>query len=154
MPIVVGAVAPHGFPVIPELSDDAEGGMKTREAMQEMGRHFAAARPEVVFITGPHGIRVNGFVSLADCARGAGTLHYGGRTVEMNVPFDLPLTDAIAERARARGVPVAQVGYGGSNRVQSVLPMDWGVMTPLWFVGHDRNMTGKGHVLASLFEGV
>lgn len=154
MPIVVGAVAPHGFPVIPDISDDAEGALKTREAMLEMGRRFAEAKPEVVFITGPHGIRVNGFVSLADCARGAGTLFWEDRKVEMNVPFDLALTDAIAERARERGVPVAQVGYGGSNRVQSVLPMDWGVMTPLWFVGHDQNMTGKGHVLASLFDGV
>jgi aromatic ring-opening dioxygenase LigB subunit len=32
--------------------------------------------------------------------------------------------------------------------------MDWGVLTPLWFAGHGRNMPGKGHVLASLFEGV
>jgi aromatic ring-opening dioxygenase LigB subunit len=154
MPIVIGAVAPHGFPIIPDLSDDADGALKTREAMLEMGRRFAEARPDVVFISGPHGIRVNGFVSLADCARGAGTLFWGDRKVEMNIPFDLTLTDAIAERARERGVPVAQVGYGGSNRNQSILPMDWGVMTPLWFAGHDQNHTGKGHVLAALFEGV
>jgi aromatic ring-opening dioxygenase LigB subunit len=154
MPIVVAAVAPHGFPIIPELSEDADGALQTRAAMQEMQRRFAEAQPEVVFVSGPHGIRVNGFVSLADCARGAGTLFWQGRAVEMNIPFDLPLTDAIAERARARGVPVAQVGYGGSNRHQSILPLDWGTMTPLWFAGHDQNHVGKGHVLAALFEGV
>jgi aromatic ring-opening dioxygenase LigB subunit len=154
MPLVVGAVAPHGFPVIPEISEDAEGALKTRESMLEMGRRFAEAQPDVVFISGPHGIRVNGFISLADCARGAGTLHYQGKTVELNVPFDLEFTDKVVSLAKERGVPVAQVGYGGSNRVQSVLPMDWGVMTPLWFVGHSTNMVGKGHVLSSLFDGV
>ncbi len=154
MPLVIGAVAPHGFPVIPEISEDAEGALKTRESMLEMGRRFAAAAPEVVFISGPHGIRVNGAISLADCARGAGTLHYHGKMVELNVPFDLEFTDKVVALAKERGVPVAQVGYGGSNRVQSVLPMDWGVMTPLWFVGHDTNMVGRGHVLSSLFDGV
>jgi aromatic ring-opening dioxygenase LigB subunit len=154
MPLVIGAVAPHGFPIIPEMSDDAEGATQTREAMLEMQRRFAAARPDVVFIATPHGFRVNGFVSIADCARGAGTLVLNDRKFEMNVPFDLRLTDAIVERARANDIPVAQVGYGGSNRNQSIMPMDWGTMTPLWFAGHTQNMTGKGHVLAALFDGV
>lgn len=153
MGIVVGAVTPHGFPIIPELSDDAEGGMQTREAMQEMGRRFMAADPEAIFIVGPHGVRVNGSVSIADVGRGAGTLNWGGRSVEMNIPVDMELTTAISKRARERGVPVAEVGYGGSNPAASVLPLDWGVMTPLWFAGHGRNMTGKGHVLADIHSG-
>lgn len=152
MPIVVGAMAPHGFPIIPELSEDAEGALTTRASMQQMQREFAAAKPDVVVIATPHGFRVNGFISIADCARGAGTLSLGDRKVEMNVPFDLRLTDAIAERGRAADVPVAQVGYGGSNRTQSIMPLDWGTMTPLWFAGQDRNLTGAGHVLASLFD--
>ncbi|HMM42049.1 MAG TPA: aromatic ring-opening dioxygenase subunit LigB [Thermomicrobiales bacterium] len=154
MPIVVGAVAPHGFPIIPELSEDAEGGLKTRASMQQMQRDFAAAKPDVVVIATPHGFRVNGFISIADCARGAGTMVLGDRKLEMNVPFDLTLADAIVERARAANVPVVQVGYGGSNRNQSIMPMDWGTMTPLWFAGQDRDLEGKGHVLASLFDGL
>lgn len=150
MPIVIGGVAPHGFPIIPDISEDAEGALATREAMLELGRRFAAAEPEVLFITGPHGIRVNGSVSLSDCGSGAGTLLWDGKTVELNVPFDLELSHLIADKARARGVPVAQVGYGGSNPASSVLPMDWGVMTPAWFAGYQTNMTGQGHVLAGL----
>ena len=56
MGIVIGAVAPHGFPIIPELSEDAEGALKTRAAMQELGRRFQEARPDVIFIVGPHGV--------------------------------------------------------------------------------------------------
>jgi aromatic ring-opening dioxygenase LigB subunit len=154
MPIVIGAVAPHGFPIIPELSDDADGALTTRAAMQTMGRRFKEADLDAIFIVGPHGIRVNGAISLADCGRAAGTLNFHDRSIEMNFSLDLELTDAIAERARAQGIPVASVGYGGSNPRQSVLPADWGIMTPLWFAGHDTNVVGGGYVLAGLLGGL
>src|SRR5689334_1829346 len=148
MPLVIGAVAPHGFPIIPDISVDAEGALRTREAMLELGRRFAAAAPDVVVISGPHGVRVNGCVSIADVGRAAGTLRWQDRVVEMNVPVDMEFTQAIAERARAKGVPLAEVGYAASNPAASVLPLDWGIMTPLWFAGHDRNLPGHGTVLA------
>lgn len=153
MPIVIAGVAPHGFPIIPEISDDADGALATRAAMQEMSRRFAEAQPEVVFIVGPHGVRVNGYVAVADTAEAAGTLRYNGRIVEMNVLVDAPLTERIVRTARDAGVPVAEVGYGGSARQASVLPLDWGLMTPLWFAGHGRNMPGYGDVLASFLLG-
>jgi aromatic ring-opening dioxygenase LigB subunit len=68
--------------------------------------------------------------------------------VELNVPVDGPLTDAIAATARSRGIPIAMVGYAGHRRDTSVLPLDWGILTPLWFLGHGRNMPGHGDVLA------
>ena len=99
-------------------------------------------------IAGPHGVRVDGAISLADTARAAGTLAWQGQQVELNVPVDGPLTDAIAAAAGTRGIPIALVGYEGNRRDQSVLPLDWGVLTPLWFLGHGRNMPGHGDVLA------
>ena len=148
MPLVFAAIAPHGFPIIPELSDDAEGALKTRAAMEDLGRRCAAARPEVIVVAGPHGVRVDGMICLADVARCAGALHWGDRTVEMNVPVDGELTDRIAEAARRRGIPIAMAGFAGNRRSQSAMPLDWGIITPLWFLGHDRNLVGKGHVLA------
>jgi aromatic ring-opening dioxygenase LigB subunit len=148
MPLVFAAIAPHGFPIIPELSDDAEGALATREAMHELGRRCAAARPDAIVVAGPHGVRVDGAICLADVARGAGTLRWHGRQVEMNVPVDGPMTDAIADAARARGVPIAMAGFAGNRRFQAAIPLDWGTITPLWFLGHDRNLEGKGDVLA------
>jgi aromatic ring-opening dioxygenase LigB subunit len=154
MPLVIGAVAPHGSEIIPEASEDAGGALATRAAMLELSRRFAAARPDVVLIAGPHGVQVQGQVSLSRTGRGAGTLHVPSGTLEMNVPMDLPFADAVAERALARGVPVARVGYGTVNPQASVLPLDWGIMTPAWFVGHDRNMVGAGHPLADMYSGI
>jgi len=148
MPLVIAAVAPHGFPIIPALSDDAEGAMATREAMLELGRRFAAARAEVVVIATPHGMRVAGAVTIAEVARGAGTLRWQGRKVEANLPVDDALTDAIAAAARDLAVPIALTGFAGNRRYQSSIPLDWGVITPAWFIGHDRNIPGSGDVLA------
>jgi aromatic ring-opening dioxygenase LigB subunit len=148
MALVFAAIAPHGFPIIPELSDDAEGALATRAAMEELGRRAAAAGVEALVIAGPHGVRVDGAICLADTARAAGTLAWQGRHVELNVPVDGALTDAIATKARERGIPIALAGYAGNRRDQSVLPLDWGILTPLWFLGHGRNMPGHGDVLA------
>lgn len=148
MPLVFAAIAPHGFPLIPELGEDAGGALKTRAAMGEMQRRAASAGVEAIVIAGPHGVRVNDAIALADTSRAAGSLSWEGRTVEMNVPIDGDLTDAIAGAARERDIPIALVGYAGSRRDQSVLPLDWGFLTPLWFLGHDRNMPGRGNVLA------
>jgi aromatic ring-opening dioxygenase LigB subunit len=148
MPLVFAAVAPHGFPIIPELSDDAEGALATRAAMTELGRRAEVAGLEVLVVAGPHGIRVDGAVCLADTARAAGTLRWQGRQVELNVPLDGPLTAAIADAAREGGAPVALAGFAGNRRDQSAVPLDWGTLTPLWFLGHGRNMVGHGDVLA------
>ena len=148
MPLVFAAIAPHGFPLIPALGEDAGGALATRAAMAELGRRAAGAGVEAIVIAGPHGVRVEGAICLYDTARAAGTLAWQGREVELNVPLDGPLTDAIAAEARGRGIPVAMAGFAGNQRFQSVMPMDWGILTPLWFLGHGRNMPGHGDVLA------
>lgn len=33
-------------------------------------------------------------------------------------------------------------------RAESIVPLDWGTMVPLWFLGHGRNLAGYGNVLA------
>ncbi|MDQ3043911.1 MAG: aromatic ring-opening dioxygenase subunit LigB [Chloroflexota bacterium] len=149
MPLVFACIAPHGFPIIPELSADAEGALETRAAMEELGRRCASTKPEALVLAGPHGIRVEGTVCLVDVARAAGVLHWNGATVEMNVPIAMDLTAEIADAARDAGIPIALAAYAGNRRDQSAVPLDWGAMTPLWFLGHGRNLTGLGNVLAT-----
>lgn len=153
MGIVFAGIAPHGFSLIPELGDDDDGALKTRSALYELGRQFDAAEPEVIVIASPHGVRVDGAIALGGAGRAAGTLGWGGRHVEMNIPIDLELTDAIASNALARQIPIAIVGFGGNRRDQSVLPLDWGTLVPLWFLGHDRNIPGSGRVISGTPDG-
>jgi len=148
MPLVAAQIAPHGFDLIHDISEDAGGGLKTRAAMEQAGAFFADAGVEVIVLVGPHGVRVDGAICLDNVARGAGLLSRGGNTVEMNVPMDRELVLEIDRRCQAAGVKTALAGYAGNRADQSVVPMDWGAMTPLWFNGHGDNRVGYGSVLA------
>lgn len=145
--IVYACVLPHGWNLIPELDEDG-GAPENRAAMQAVGRRVAELGVEVIVLATPHNVRVDDAITLANVARGAGTLHEGENTVEINVPVDGRLTDAIAEAARARGLPIAMVGYAGNQRNESAIPLDWGTMVPLWFLGHGKHMPGHGTVIS------
>lgn len=149
MPLVAAGIAPHGFPIIPVLSDNAEGAMETRRQMEVLGSTFRAAGVEAVVIAGPHGIRADGFFAIVEAARVAGTLRWQGRVAEVNAPCDRALIDSLVHEAAGAGLPVARVSYAGNRADQAVAPLDWGAMTPLWFLGHDQNEPGTGDVLAS-----
>lgn len=149
MPITAAAILPHGWDLIPELSDDADGALATREAMFRAGNAFRDAGVEVIVLAGPHGIRVDGAICIANVARAAGLIERGVRRVDLNVPCDRPLIAAIASAAEARGVPVALAGYAGNRWGQSVSPLDWGGMVPLWFLGNGQaHAQGAGSVLS------
>lgn len=147
MPLVATAIAPHGFPIIPALSDDAEGGLATRKQMQALGEYFAQREVDAVVIAGPHGIRADGFFAIVDAARVAGTLRWQGRQIELNAPCDRSLIEGVATRAVDDGLPVARVSFAGNRANQAVVPLDWGGLVPLWFLGHDQNESGTGDVL-------
>jgi len=148
MPLTGAVIAPHGYPIIPLLSDDAEGALRTREAMVELGAFVDATRPDVIVLAGPHGIRVDGAICIANVARAAGTLEWHGRTVEMNVPCARDVALELADSCSRAEIPIALASYAGNRPDQSVAPMDWGAMTPLWFLGHGRHLPGMGTVLA------
>jgi aromatic ring-opening dioxygenase LigB subunit len=151
--IVFGAVAPHGFSIIPLIAEDADGALQTRAAMEELGRRFDAANVDSIVLAGPHGIRVAGHVAISTARRAAGKLSLDGNSVELNVPIDLDLAHQIAADANAAGVPTAEVSWGGNRISQAGFPITWDVITPLWFLGHGYNVPGHGDVLASDPEG-
>ena len=64
--IVFAAIAPHGGPVF----DDPAGA--TRQGMEELGRRFAAARPEAVIVVTPHGLHVDGHFAVVRSSQLAG----------------------------------------------------------------------------------
>ena len=145
MPLVFACITPHGFSLIPAVSDDAEGGLATRSALEEVGRRGAAANPDVIVIATPHGFRVDGTICLASVASRGGHAQLGrsharderaGRRRHDRRRSPMPRS--------ARGVPIAMGGYAGNARHQSAIPMDWGVMVPAWFLGHNNNVVGQG----------
>ena len=123
--IVAAAIAPHGTPAF-------EPG-PTRDALEEIGRRFAASEPETIVVVTPHNVHVSGHFAVVDAASVAGSLAEWGqaeRTLERTVDRRL----AAAVIAAASPLPVVSVSYGGNDTASAVAPMDWGTLIPLAFL--------------------
>src|SRR2546426_12689211 len=72
--LVFAAIAPHGAMAIPEAKpkDDPTLASATTAGMVELGRRFAAARPDVAIILTPHNVHVEGAMAVVDAGALAG----------------------------------------------------------------------------------
>jgi aromatic ring-opening dioxygenase LigB subunit len=122
--IVAAAIAPHGTPAF-------EPG-PTRDALEEIGRRFEAAAPEVTVVVTPHNVHVEGHFAVIDAATVAGDLAQWGepeRMLERQVDRDL-----VGALAAADHLPLLTVSYGGNDAATAGAPMDWGTLIPLAFL--------------------
>jgi aromatic ring-opening dioxygenase LigB subunit len=116
------------------MGDSGDGA--TRGGMDELGRRFAAANPEATIVFTPHNVHVEDSFAVVTAASLAGTLaDWEHPEVELSCATDRALALRVRNAIRAAGVPVVGVSYGGNMVEESVMPMDWGVLIPLWFMG-------------------
>jgi aromatic ring-opening dioxygenase LigB subunit len=107
--ICFACIAPHGdVDLAPEL----------RPAMEELGRRFGAAAPEVAVVVTPHNVHVEG--------------HFAVVTAETIGEWK---TDrATAEALLATDLPALGVSFGGNDPPTAEMPIDWGTEVPLRFM--------------------
>jgi len=111
--IVFAAIAPHG---------DVDLDPRLRAAMEELGRRFDAAAPDVAVVVTPHNVHVEGHFAVVT----------SGRVGEWE-------TDREAAAALlASGLPVLGVSYGGNDPARAEMPLDWGTEVPLTFMRAHR----------------
>jgi len=138
--LVFACIAPHGGMVVPELAGaDPDQAATTRQAMEELGRRMAAAQPDTLVVITPHGVRVDRMIGVAVTEYAAGELDADedqpSGHIELSLTVDRDLAYAIAVQAHEAGIPVGLIGYGSSSGAASCLPLDWGALIPLWFIG-------------------
>jgi aromatic ring-opening dioxygenase LigB subunit len=133
---VFGAIAPHGGIAIAEACGPEERGVAavTRRGMEELGRRFDRAKPEIAIVLTPHNIHVEGAMAVVTSGTLAGALD-GHSDVKLRIAVDRPLALAIRDAIAADGIPVAGVSYGANDAAAATFPMDWAVLVPLWFMG-------------------
>ena len=113
MSIVVAAIAPHG---------DMELDASLRAAMEELGRRFEAAAPDVAVIVTPHSVHVDGHFAVVTA----------GKVGDWE-------TDAAAVAALLGApLPILGVSYGGNDPATAEFPLDWGTGIPLEFMRAGR----------------
>jgi aromatic ring-opening dioxygenase LigB subunit len=136
--LVFAAIAPHGSLAIPEACSPEERGLatKTQEAMAELGRRFAAARPDATIIVTPHNVHVEGTMAVVTAGTLAGSLSdWTKEKIELRAPTDRDLARAAIDALNGADVPAVGISYGGNDAKGATAPMDWGVLIPLWFMG-------------------
>jgi aromatic ring-opening dioxygenase LigB subunit len=107
--LVFACIAPHGdVDLAPEL----------RAAMEELGRRFEAASPEVAVVVTPHSVHVEGHFAVVTA----------GLVGEWET--DARLAAALLEAP----LPILAVSYGGNDPATAEFPLDWGAEIPLTFL--------------------
>jgi aromatic ring-opening dioxygenase LigB subunit len=128
--------------------------------MARLASRCAAARPEVAVVVTPHGIHLEGRFAVVTAGRLSGSLGgeapaatssgeghaqsagteggeggAGGPPISLTVATDRDLAQAVLVALRAAGLPACGVSFGGNVPGESVMPLDWGGLIPLWFLG-------------------
>ena len=137
MPLVFAAIAPHGGIAIAEACepDERDVALKTREGMEELGRRFAAARPEIAIVATPHNVHIAHAIAVVVAGRVKGRLNGVVPPIELDLASDVDIAWALLESLSSAGLPTAAVSFGSNDPPTAVAPMDWGALIPLWFMG-------------------
>ena len=137
MPLVFAAIAPHGGIAIAEACapDERDVALKTRRGMEELGRLFAEARPDVVVVATPHNVHISNALGVIVASRVAGRLDGVTAPIELDLASDTELAWEILRSLGRAGLQAAGVSFGSNEPGTAVAPMDWGVLIPLWFMG-------------------
>jgi len=107
--IVFAAIAPHGAPVFEEV----EG--PTRLGMEELGRRFAAARPEVAIVLTPHGVHVDGHFAVVRSAQLEGDAsQWTTEETRYEGPGEPQLADDCVTALQADGLPAVGITFGAT----------------------------------------
>jgi len=160
----VGGGTPVGGPVRdvgPDRVAEALAGYgRLTAAMEEVARRVRLADPETIVVATPHSLRLDGghtAIVTAESVAGSLTAETpraaGGSdaraageraTVEAVWQVDRDLAGDILRRARARNLPVVGANYGAASGGSSRLPLDWGALIPLYFLGRTPEARPEG----------
>jgi len=136
MGIVYACMAPHGSEAIPKLAGDKlEAFSETRRGMEELARQMKRHSPHTIIIATPHGLRLDQAIGIVTSQFSAGNLKDKGRSVSARFRCNRQFAQKIYHTAKKAGLPVVAANYGTSEGPASCMPMDWGVLIPLWFFG-------------------
>ena len=84
----------------------------------------------------PHGVHVEGHFSVVLSAQLEGDASQWTSTgTHLACPGDPVLARRCLSALRDDGLPAAGVTFGSSGYATSTMPLDWGALIPLWFMG-------------------
>jgi aromatic ring-opening dioxygenase LigB subunit len=148
MGIVYTCIAPHGAAVIPELAGKhLEAFAETRRGMERLAQAMDKHRPDTIVVATPHSVRLEHTIGVVTAEYSEGSLKTHAESVAVRFRCDRRLAHSILQKARQMRLPAIGVNYGASEGPNSCMPMDWGTLIPLWFLGASRKQKRKRRIV-------
>lgn len=135
MPLIFAAIAPHGSQAVFAPNDKPEAGKSLRQSLSQLGSQLAELAPQCIVLLTPHGIRTEGAFAVSYSQFMEGALREGDQEISGRIAVDKKLASHIIEQATMKGIPAVGVGYGAASGPHSTLPLDWGSLIPLHYMG-------------------
>jgi aromatic ring-opening dioxygenase LigB subunit len=138
--LVFACIAPHGDLAIADACTPAEAALAvaTQRGMAELERRSAEAHLDTLVLLTPHGSHVEGHFAVVVAGRLAGALEEAP-SIALDVPVDRALAASVLAALRASDLPAVGVSFGTNDPLDAVMPLDWGALIPLWYLGARRD---------------
>lgn len=107
--------------------------------MVELARRFESTSPDVVIVLTPHNVHVSGALAVVVAGCAAGDLEGAAEPVALTCDVDRDLAAGILREFARRAVPAVGISFGGNDPEAAVMPLDWGSLIPLWYLGGRRD---------------
>jgi AmmeMemoRadiSam system protein A len=137
--VVCAVLMPHAPILVPGVGGDRGGAAAaSRRAMRAAAKSVMSHRPETLMLISPHSPRrPQAFGLWADDLLQGSFAELDAPQVEMSLPLDRPLAEAIVVEMHARGLETWMIRH---------CPLDHGAMVPLWFLA-EAGWTGPTVIL-------
>lgn len=132
MSLIYACIAPHAGDLIPETAEEEKKIARTRATLEAMGSRLEALSPEIILVINPHGFRVGNALSISIAEKAIG--EWSDKT-KLEFDLDPDLANTIADSTEKAGLPVVRYIYGASSGESCYIPLDWGAVVPLYFLG-------------------
>jgi aromatic ring-opening dioxygenase LigB subunit len=83
----------------------------------------------------PHNVHIEGSMAVIVAGRLEGVVGENGREIALTSPVDVEFSLALLDAFARAGIPATSVSYGGNRPEEASMPMDWGALIPLWYLG-------------------
>jgi AmmeMemoRadiSam system protein A len=125
--VVCAVLMPHAPILVPGVGGDRGGAAAaSRRAMRAAAKSVMSHRPETLVLISPHSPRrPQAFGLWADDLLQGSFAELDAPQVEVSLPLDQPLAQAIAAEMHARGLETWMIRH---------CPLDHGALVPLWFL--------------------
>jgi aromatic ring-opening dioxygenase LigB subunit len=97
-------------------------------------------QPNTIVLATPHNLRLEETIGVVTTEFAQGVLEENRKRVRLRCKCDRQLSRNILKNAKKANLPVVGANYGSNDGPASCLPMDWGILIPMWFITESNNL--------------